>query len=124
MAQHEVGKVGATGFCFGGGIVNYLATQLPDLAAVAPFYGNAAPTDGVKNIRAVVQVHYAEHDERINAQRPEFEAALKAAGAQYEMFLYPDTQHGFNNDTTPRYDVAAAHVAWGRVLDLFDATLR
>jgi carboxymethylenebutenolidase len=118
------GRIGATGFCFGGGVVNFLATRLPDLCAGVPFYGNAAPLADVPNIKAPLMIHYAENDERVNAQWPAFEAALQAAGATYEMFRYPGTEHGFNNDTTPRFDADAAKLAWGRTIDFFNLYLR
>lgn len=118
------GKIGAVGFCFGGSMVNYLATQLPDLAAAVPFYGAAAKTEDVPKIKAPLQIHYASNDERINAAWPAFEAALKAAGAKYEAHIYPNTQHGFNNDTTPRFDAAAAKLAWGRTVEFFNKHLR
>ena len=110
------GKFGAIGFCFGGGTVNFLATRLPDLDAAIPFYGNAPPLGDVPEIKAPLLIHYAEHDDRINDQWPGFEAALRAAGIRYEMYRYPGTQHGFNNDTTPRYSAAAAQLAWGRTI--------
>lgn len=118
------GKLGAVGFCFGGGMVNFLATRVPELLAGAPFYGGPAPADGVATIRAELTIVFADNDERINAAWPAYEAALKAAGKRYEAFKYPGTQHGFNNDTTPRYDAAAAQQAWGRTLALFNRTLR
>ena len=118
------GKIGAVGFCYGGSMVNYLATQLPDLAAAVPFYGGAAKTEDVPKIKAPLQIHYASNDERINAAWPAFEAALKAAGAKYEAHIYPNTQHGFNNDTTPRFDAAAAKLAWGRTVEFFNKHLR
>jgi len=118
------GKVGAVGFCYGGGIVNMLATRLPELGAAVPFYGNQPPAEEVAKIEAPLLIHYAEKDERINAGIPAFEAALKANHVKYEMFTYPGTQHGFNNDTTPRYDKAAADLAWKRTLDFFAAHLR
>jgi carboxymethylenebutenolidase len=107
------------GFCFGGGVVNFLATRLPDLAAAVPFYGAAPASEAVPNIRAALLIHYAENDERPNARWPAYEAALKAAGLSYEMYIYPGTLHGFNNDTTPRYDVAAARLAWERTIAFF-----
>jgi carboxymethylenebutenolidase len=113
------GKVGAVGFCFGGGIVNYLATQVPELAAGVPFYGGQPPDTEVARIRSPLLIHYAGEDERVNAGWPKFEAALKAGGVRYEAYIYPGVQHGFNNDTTPRYDAAAAKLAWGRTLDFF-----
>ena len=118
------GKLGAVGFCYGGGMVNYLATQVPELLAGAPFYGAAAPADQAARIKAELTVVFAENDERINAAWPAYEAALKAAGVKFEAFKYPGTQHGFNNDTTPRFDAAAASQAWARTLALFNRTLR
>ena len=113
------GKLGAVGFCYGGGIVNWLATRLPDLHAAVPFYGNSpAPEDAAK-VKAPLLVHLAAVDERINAAWPAYESALKAAGVKYAMHQYPNTQHGFNNDTTPRYDAAAAKLAWERTLAHF-----
>ena len=117
------GKLGATGFCYGGGIVHWLATRLPDLQAAVPFYGNSpAPEDAAK-VKAPLMVHLAAVDERINAAWPAYEAALKAAGVKYQMHQYPGTQHGFNNDTTPRYDAAAAKQAWERTVGFFKANL-
>jgi carboxymethylenebutenolidase len=111
------GKIGAIGFCFGGGIVNMLATRVPELAAAVPFYG-AQPTDAeVANIKAPMLIHYAEHDDRINAGISPFEASLKAHKVDYQLFSYAGTQHGFNNDTTPRYDAAAAALAWRRSIE-------
>jgi carboxymethylenebutenolidase len=118
------GKVGAVGFCYGGGIVNMLATRLPDLGAAVPFYGNPPTADEAKNIKAPLLIHYAENDERINAGWPAYEAALKAANVPYTMHKYPGTQHGFNNDTTPRYDQAAAKLAWTRTVEFFNKNLR
>lgn len=113
------GKLGAVGFCYGGGIVHWLATRLPDLHAAVPFYGNSpAPEDAAK-VKAPLLVHLAAVDERINAAWPAYESALKAAGVKYAMHQYPNTQHGFNNDTTPRYDAAAAKLAWERTLAHF-----
>jgi carboxymethylenebutenolidase len=118
------GKIGATGFCFGGGVTNYLAATMgADLQAAAPFYGRAPAPESVKNIRARVVVHYAEDDPRVNAMRAEYEAALKSAGAKFEMHTYPGTNHGFHNNSTPRYNEAAAKLAWQRTVDLFKATL-
>ncbi len=118
------GKIGAVGFCYGGSMVNYLATQLPDLAAAVPFYGSAAKTEDVPKIKSPLLIHYASNDERINAAWPAYETALKAAGTKYEAFIYPNTQHGFNNDTTPRFDTAAAKLAWDRTIAFFNTTLR
>ena len=118
------GKVGVVGFCYGGGVANYLATQLPDLAAAAPFYGAQPPAEDVAKIKAALLIQYAGNDDRINAGWPAYEAALKAAGVKYEAFIYPGVQHGFNNDTTPRFDSAAAKLAWSRTIDFFNAHLR
>jgi carboxymethylenebutenolidase len=118
------GRVGAVGFCYGGGIVNMLATRVPDLAAAVPFYGNSPPTDDVANIKAPLLIHFAENDTRINAMWPDYEKGLKAAGVTYTAHTYPGTQHGFNNNTTPRYDEAAAKLAWQRTLDFFKQHLR
>jgi carboxymethylenebutenolidase len=119
------GKLGAVGFCWGGGMVNYLATQLgSDLSAGVAFYGAAPNTEDVANIKAPLLIQSAEVDERINASWPAFEDALKAAHVNYERYLYPGTQHGFNNDTTPRYDEAAAKLAWERTIAFFNKYLR
>ncbi len=118
------GTIGAVGFCYGGGIVNMLATRLPDLAAGVPFYGNQPGAEDAAKIKAPLLLHYAENDERINAGWPAYETALKAAHVTYEMFKYPGTQHGFNNDTTPRYDEAAARLAWSRTIAFFNQHLR
>lgn len=118
------GKVGVVGFCYGGGIANFLATHMPDLAAAVPFYGSQPQTEEVAKIKARLLIHYAGVDDRINVGWPAYEAALKAAGITYEAYTYPGVQHGFNNDTTPRYDSAAAKLAWQRTIDVFNATLR
>lgn len=118
------GKVGVVGFCFGGGLANYLATRIPDLNAVVPFYGPQPPADEAAHIRAPMQLHYAGEDERVNAGWPDFEAALKSAGVKYEAFVYPKVQHGFNNDTTPRYDAPAADLAWKRTVAFLAKNLR
>jgi carboxymethylenebutenolidase len=118
------GRLGVVGFCYGGGIASFLATRLLDLSAAVPFYGSAPPSDAVANIRAQLLIHFGEHDERINASWPAYEAALKAAGVGYEAFSYPATQHGFHNDTTPRYEPAAARLAWQRTIAFFGRTLR
>lgn len=108
------GKVGVIGFCYGGGISNWLATQLPELAAAVPFYGPAPELKDVGKIQAPLLLQFAEKDDRVNATWPPYEQALKDAGKRYEAFTYPGTQHGFNNDTTPRYDEKAAKLAWQR----------
>ncbi len=114
------GKLGATGFCFGGGIVNYLAVELgADLAAGVPYYGAAPEVADVPKIKAALLLNYAGTDERINAQWPAYEAALKANKVTYEEFVYADTQHGFHNNSTPRYNEAAANLAWQRTLAHF-----
>jgi carboxymethylenebutenolidase len=118
------GKVGAVGFCYGGGIANFLATRLPDLAASVPFYGNQASAEDAPKIKSPLLIHYAENDQRINAGWPAYEAALKAANVPHTMHMYPGTQHGFNNDTTPRYDEAAAKLAWQRTIEFFNKYLR
>jgi carboxymethylenebutenolidase len=118
------GKVGVVGFCYGGGIANFLATRLPDLGAAVPFYGNQVPAEEAAKIKAPLLVHYAESDQRINAGWPAYEAALKAANVPHTMHMYAGTQHGFNNDTTPRYDEAAAKLAWQRTIEFFNKYLR
>jgi carboxymethylenebutenolidase len=118
------GRLGAVGFCYGGGMVNFLATRLPGLVAGAAFYGAPAPVEAVSAIRAELVQMFADNDERINAAWPAFEAALKQAGVRYTAHSYPGTQHGFNNDTTPRFEPQAAELAWTRTLALFNRTLR
>jgi carboxymethylenebutenolidase len=118
------GKVGAVGFCFGGGIVNQLATRFPDLAAGVPFYGRQPKADDVARIKAPLMIQYAGLDEPINKGWPDYEAALKANGVKYEMHMYPGVNHGFHNDTTPRYDEAAAKLAWSRTLAFFKEHVR
>ena len=118
------GKIGTVGFCFGGTTVNALAVRIPDLAAAVPFYGGQPAAADVAKIKAPLQIHYAALDDRINAGWPAYEAALKANGVKYEMHMYPGTNHGFHNDTTPRYDEAAAKLAWSRTLALFNEKLR
>ncbi|OHC83545.1 MAG: dienelactone hydrolase [Rhodospirillales bacterium RIFCSPLOWO2_12_FULL_67_15] len=114
------GKLGATGFCWGGGTTNSLAAELgADLQAGAPFYGAAAETAGVPKIKAALLIHYAENDERINAMWPAFEAAMRASGVTYQMYMYPGTLHGFHNNSTPRYNEAAAKLAWERTVAFF-----
>ncbi|RTL45743.1 MAG: dienelactone hydrolase family protein [Burkholderiales bacterium] len=117
------GKLGVVGFCWGGSLSNHVATQVPELAVAVPFYGGAPAAEDVPRIKARVLIHYAANDERINAAWPAYESALKAAGVRYEAHTYPGTQHGFNNDTTPRYDPAAAQLAWERTLAAFKSAL-
>jgi len=118
------GKVAAVGFCYGGSIANMLATRIPDLAGAVPFYGGQAKAEDVPNIKCPLLLHYAENDERVNAGWPAYEAALKANKVAYEAYIYPGTQHGFNNDTTPRYDKEAAALAWQRTIDFFKKNLK
>jgi carboxymethylenebutenolidase len=118
------GKVGAVGICFGGGVANVLAVRVPDLAAVVPFYGLQPSAEDTAKIKSPLLIHYAGLDERINAGWPAWEAALKANGVKYQMYMYPGTNHGFHNDTTPRYDEAAAKLAWSRTIAFFNENLR
>jgi carboxymethylenebutenolidase len=118
------GKIAAVGFCFGGGIANMLAVRLPDLAGAVPFYGAQPTAADVAKIKAPLLIHYAGLDERINAGWPAFEEALKANKVRYEAFIYPNVNHGFHNDTTPRYDEAAAKLAWQRTVDFFKKNLQ
>jgi carboxymethylenebutenolidase len=114
------GKLGVTGFCWGGGTTNWLATQMGDaMQAGVPYYGAAAETSAVPKIRAPLLVHYAENDENINRLRPGFEQAKKAAGVSFESHVYPGTQHGFHNNSTPRYNEAAAKLSWDRTVAFF-----
>ena len=116
-------RLGVVGFCYGGGMANFLATRLPQVVSAAPFYGSPPPLEDVPKIKAELLVVLAANDDRINTAWPAYKDALNAAGVHYSMFQPPGTQHGFNNDTTPRYDEAAAHDAWSRTLALFERTL-
>jgi carboxymethylenebutenolidase len=119
VKSHEdsAGKLGAVGFCWGGGVVNFLAVTLgAELAAGVPFYGSAPAISEVPRIEAPLLLHFAESDPRINAGWFDYQAALAAHGKRYEAHVYPGTQHGFHNDSTPRYDAAAAELAWERTL--------
>ena len=118
------GKVGVVGFCYGGSIANMVATRVPDLAAAVPFYGGQPAVGDVPKIKSPLLIHYAGTDERINAGWPAYEEALKANKVPYETHIYPGAQHGFNNDTTPRFDAAAAKLAWQRTVDFFNKHLR
>ncbi len=120
----STGKLGVTGFCWGGSTVNFLAVTLgADMQAGAPFYGAPAETAGVPKIKAPLLMHYAETDPRINEMWPAFEAALKAAGLTYQAYIYPGTQHGFHNNSTPRYHEVSAKLAWERTVAFFRTNL-
>ncbi len=125
LMAHEssTGRVGITGFCYGGGVANAAAVAYPELGGAVPFYGRQPDPADVVKIKAPLLIHYAELDERINAGWPAYEAALKAAGVRYEAFIYPGVNHGFHNDSTPRYDEAAADLAWERTIAFFSANL-
>jgi len=118
------GRLGAVGFCYGGAIVNLLATRVPELAAAAPFYGGPAPLQEVSKIKAELLVVLASDDERVNATWPGYEAALTAAGVEFTLLQPADTLHGFHNDTTPRYSETAAREAWSATLALFERRLK
>jgi carboxymethylenebutenolidase len=119
------GKVGVVGFCYGGAVANALAVRLPEvIVAAVPFYGRQPAADDVPKIKASLLLHYAELDQRVNAGWPAYEQALKAADVRYSAHIYQGANHGFHNDTTPRYDEAAAKLAWQRTLDFFHASLR
>ncbi|MEJ7685308.1 MAG: dienelactone hydrolase family protein [Segetibacter sp.] len=111
------GKVGVVGFCFGGWIANMMAVRIPDLSAAVPFYGGQPASEAVPKIKAPLLLHYAALDTRVNEGWPAYEAALKANNKEYTAYLYPNVNHGFHNDTTPRYDKAAAELAWKRTID-------
>lgn len=125
LAGHEMttGKVGCVGFCYGGGVCNALAVAYPELSASVPFYGRQAAATDVPRIEAPLLLHYAELDERINAGWPDYEAALKEHGKTYTAHIYPGANHGFHNDSTPRYDEAAAELAWERTIAFFNEHL-
>ena len=117
------GKIGVVGFCYGGGVANTMAVRLPGLAAAVPFYGAQPAATEVAKIKAPLLLHYAELDERINKGWPAYEAALKKDAKQYTAYFYPKVNHGFHNDTTPRYDKSAAELAWSRTVEFFKANL-
>jgi carboxymethylenebutenolidase len=118
------GRVGVVGFCYGGGVANFLATRVPDLAAAVPFYGAQPSTDEAAKIKAPLLLHYAGNDQRITSGWPAYESALKNAGVDYQAYIYEGVEHGFNNDTTPRYDATAAKLAWQRTIEFFNKHLR
>ena len=122
--SQSTGKLGAVGFCFGGSMVNRLAVRMPQLAAGVPFYGGAPAVEDVPKIKAALLLNFAEQDPNVNGRWPEYEATLKASGVKYEAYVYPKTNHGFHNDTTPRYDPEAAKLAWQRTIDHFNKTLK
>jgi len=125
LMAHEAstGRVGITGFCYGGGVANAAAVAYPELGGAVPFYGRQPAPEDVAKIKCPLLIHYAELDERVNEGWPAYEAALKAAGVRYEAFIYPGVNHGFHNDSTPRYDEAAAELAWDRTLAFFKTNL-
>lgn len=124
LAREDVnGKVGCVGFCYGGGVCNAIAVAYPELAASVPFYGRQPATEDVARIKASLLLHYAGLDDRVNAGWPDYEAALKASGADYTAHIYQGVNHGFHNDSTPRYDQAAAELAWTRTVDFFNEKL-
>jgi carboxymethylenebutenolidase len=118
------GKVGVVGFCFGGWIANMMAVRLPELGAAVPFYGGQPTADEATKIKAPLLIQYAELDERVNAGWPAYEEVLKANGVEYQMHMYPGVNHGFHNNTTPRYDEPAATLAWDRTVAFFKEKLK
>lgn len=125
LMTHEAstGKVGITGFCYGGGVANAAAVAYPELGGAVPFYGRQPAPEDVAKIKCPLLIHYAELDERVNEGWPAFETALKAVVVAYEAYIYPGVNHGFHNDSTPRYDEAAAELAWQRTLEFFKVHL-
>jgi carboxymethylenebutenolidase len=121
LRAHEYcsGKVGCIGFCYGGGVSNQLAVRVPELAAAVPFYGRHPAPEDAAAVKAPLLLHHAELDERVNASWPAYQKALDDAAKPYLEFTYPGTNHGFHNDTTPRFDEAAARLAWQRSLEFF-----
>ncbi len=118
------GRVGCVGFCYGGGVCNAMAVAYPELAASVPFYGRQVSAADVPKIQAPLLLQYAELDERVNAGWPDYEAALKEHGKNFTAHIYPGVNHGFHNDSTPRYDEDAAELAWSRTIEFFNANLR
>lgn len=125
LMAHEAssGRVGITGFCYGGGVANAAAVAYPELGGAVPFYGRQPAAEDVAKIKCPLLIHYAALDERVNEGWPAYETALKAAGTRYEAFIYEGVNHGFHNDSTPRYDKPAAELAWDRTLAFFRANL-
>jgi carboxymethylenebutenolidase len=125
LMAHEgsTGKVGITGFCYGGGVANAAAVAYPELAGAVPFYGRQPADADVPRIKAPLLIHYGALDERVNAGWPAYEAALNAAGTRYEAYIYEGANHGFHNDSTPRYDEAMANLAWDRTIAFFAKNL-
>ncbi len=121
--KNSNGKVGVTGFCYGGGVSNAMAVRLPDLSCAVPYYGRQPKDEDVVKINAALMIHYGALDKRINAGWPAFEAALKANAKEYSTFVYPGVNHGFHNDTTPRYDKVSAELAWSRTIEFFTQKL-
>lgn len=126
LKQHKDcnGKVGVVGFCFGGWIANMMAVRIPDLSAAVPFYGGQPAAEEVPNIKAPLLLHFAELDTRVNEGWPAYEKALKENNKEYNAYMYAKTNHGFHNDTTPRYDKAAAELAWKRTIEFFNKELK
>ena len=122
-SREDSGKIGVVGFCYGGGVSNAMAVQYPELGAAVPFYGRQPKAEDVPKIKAPILLHYAELDKRINKGWPDYEAALKKHGKEYIAHIYPGVNHGFHNDTTPRYDEPAAKLAWQRTIDFFKSKL-
>jgi carboxymethylenebutenolidase len=118
------GKVGVVGFCFGGWIANMMAVRITDLSAAVPFYGGQPPGEDVPKIKAPLLLHYAALDTRVNEGWPAYETALKTHNKEYTAYMYANANHGFHNDTTPRYDKAAAELAWKRTIDFFKEKLK
>ena len=125
LKKHQdcIGKVGVVGFCFGGWIANMMAVRIPDLSAAVPFYGSQPSAEDVPKIKAPLLLHYAGLDTHVNEGWPAYEAALKQNNKEYTAYIYPNVNHGFNNDTTPRYDKAAADLAWQRTIQFFNEKL-
>ena len=126
LKSHEDcnGRIGVVGFCFGGWISNMMAVRIPGLAAAVPFYGGQPPLESVPDIQAPLLLQYAGLDQRVNEGWPDYEKALEEHDKEFTAYIYPDVNHGFHNDTTPRYDQAAAELAWKRTIDFFNKHLK